>query len=64
MTGQPTYPWVPKSTAHPEAGQFSAFPLSDGRFACDRVLTVWAAVSSRWAAKDPDGCPSGSLVER
>lgn len=36
----PHYPFVPKSNAHLRAGQFWAVPLSDGRFACGRVLDV------------------------
>ena len=36
----PTYPFVPKSNAYLRAGQFWAVPLSDGRFACGRVLDV------------------------
>jgi hypothetical protein len=36
----PTYPFEPRSVAHLEAGQFWALPLSDGRFACGRVLAV------------------------
>jgi Immunity protein 26 len=37
---RPAYPFVPKSTAYLEAGQFWAIPLTDGRFACGRVLAV------------------------
>jgi hypothetical protein len=40
VAGRPSYPFVPKSTAYLEAGQFWAIPLSDGRFACGRVLAV------------------------
>jgi immunity protein 26 of polymorphic toxin system len=36
----PAYPFVPKSNAYVRAGQFWAVPLSDGRFACGRVLDV------------------------
>ena len=36
----PGYPFAPKSNAHLRAGQFWAVPLSDGRFACGRVLDV------------------------
>ena len=36
----PAYPFVPKSNRWLEAGQFWAVPLSDGRFACGRVLDV------------------------
>ena len=32
------YPFVPKSTAHMREGQFWDIPLSNGRFACGRVL--------------------------
>lgn len=34
------YPFEPKSTAYLEPGQFWGVPLSDGRFACGRVLAV------------------------
>ena len=34
------YPFEPRSTAHLEPGQFWGVPLSDGRFACGRVLEV------------------------
>lgn len=34
------YPFEPRSTTHLEPGQFWAIPLSDGRFACGRVLEV------------------------
>jgi hypothetical protein len=37
---RPTYPFVPKSNRWLEPGQFWAVPLSDGRFACGRVLDV------------------------
>jgi hypothetical protein len=36
----PVYPFAPKSNRWLEAGQFWAVPLSDGRFACGRVLDV------------------------
>lgn len=36
----PAYPFAPKSNRWLEAGQFWAVPLSDGRFACGRVLDV------------------------
>jgi hypothetical protein len=35
-----SYPFEPKSTARLEPGQFWGVPLSDGRFACGRVLAV------------------------
>jgi hypothetical protein len=35
-----TYPFVPKSNAQLEPGQFWSIPLSDGRFGCGRVLRV------------------------
>src|SRR5882672_1948662 len=35
-----TYPFTPKSNAHLIPGQFWSIPLSDGRFACGRVLGV------------------------
>jgi hypothetical protein len=34
------YPFEPRSTAYLEPGQFWGIPLSDGRFACGRVLEV------------------------
>ena len=37
---RPAYPFVPKSNRWLEAGQFWAIPLSNGRFACGRVLDV------------------------
>lgn len=40
MAAHPGHPFVPKSTAHLIAGDFWAVPLSDGRFACGRVLAV------------------------
>jgi hypothetical protein len=36
----PNYPFIPKSNTHLEPGQFWTIPLSDGRFACGRVLRV------------------------
>jgi hypothetical protein len=36
----PAYPFEPRSNAYLEPGQFWAVPLSDGRFACGRVLAV------------------------
>lgn len=35
-----TYPFAPKSTKALAPGQFWAVPLSDGRFACGRVITL------------------------
>jgi hypothetical protein len=34
------YPFTPRSNARLEPGQFWSIPLSDGRFACGRVLGV------------------------
>jgi hypothetical protein len=34
------YPFTPKSNRKLVPGQFWALPLSDGRFACGRVMTV------------------------
>jgi hypothetical protein len=34
----PQYPFMPRSTAHLEPGQFWAFQLTEGRFACGCVL--------------------------
>jgi hypothetical protein len=67
------YPFEPKSNAHLEAGQFWAIPLSNGRFACGRVLDVPREpdpafpVSSRiflaglldWSASEP---PTGESI--
>jgi hypothetical protein len=36
----PVYPFAPKTNAYLEPGQFWAVPLSDGRFACGRVLDI------------------------
>lgn len=41
--GQPTYPFVPRSTASLLPGQFWAIPLSDGSFGCGRVIELKAA---------------------
>lgn len=35
-----SYPFVPKSNAQLEPGQFWSIPLSGGRFACGRVLRI------------------------
>src|SRR5262249_10570900 len=40
VPAEPTYPFVPRSTAYLRPGQFWAIPLSDGRFACGRVLAL------------------------
>jgi hypothetical protein len=37
---RPAYPFEPKSNTWLEPGQFWGVPLSDGRFACGRVLAV------------------------
>ena len=69
----PTYPFVPKSNRWLEAGQFWAIPLSNGRFACGRVLDVprvddlHVPVNSRmflaglvdWSGTEP---PSGDRI--
>jgi hypothetical protein len=34
------YPFEPKSNTYLRSGQFWSVPLSDGRFACGRVLSV------------------------
>jgi hypothetical protein len=34
------YPFVPRSNRYLAAGQYWAIPLSDGRFACGRVMAV------------------------
>lgn len=36
----PKYPFEPKSNAHLRPGQFWGVPLSNGRWACGRVLSV------------------------
>ena len=36
----PDYPFTPKSNRYLRPGQFWAIPLSDGRFACGRVMAV------------------------
>jgi len=40
VAGQVRYPFEPRSIAQLLAGQFWAVPLSDGRYACGRVLHV------------------------
>lgn len=47
MGSGPSYPFVPKSNRHLEAGQYWAVPLDDGRFACGRVMAATSAVSPR-----------------
>ena len=37
---EPGYPFEPRSNAYLKPGQFWGVPLSDGRFACGRVLAV------------------------
>ena len=37
---EPTYPFEPRSNAYLKPGQFWGIPLSDGRFACGRVLAI------------------------
>lgn len=64
------YPFTPKSNALLRPGQFWAVPLSDGRFACGRVLelppadyeygrdvTFFAAIMD-WASKKPPSAES------
>jgi hypothetical protein len=42
MAKSPDYPFVPRSNAHLLPGQFFSFRLSNGRYACGRVLkTRW-----------------------
>jgi hypothetical protein len=36
----PAYPFVPRTNAQLQPGQFWQIPLSDGRFACGRVLEI------------------------
>jgi hypothetical protein len=40
MSKAPAYPFVPKSTAYLQPGQFWSIPLLDGRFACGRVIQL------------------------
>jgi len=40
VAGQVRYPFEPRSSARLLAGQFWAVPLSDGQYACGRVLHV------------------------
>jgi hypothetical protein len=40
VAGQVRYPFEPRSIARLQPGQFWAVPLSDGRYACGRVLHV------------------------
>jgi hypothetical protein len=58
------YPFIPKSNAYLEPGQFWAVALSDGRFACGRVLaidrerkygrrTMFAAGLLDWVGEEP-----------
>lgn len=48
------YPFEPKSNRHLEPGQYWGVPLSNGRFACGRVLSI---------AADPDPfIPVGSRM--
>ena len=41
------YPFRPKSNRYLKAGQFWAVPLSDGRFACGRVMDPTSQISPR-----------------
>ena len=36
----PNYPFIPKSTAYLQEGQIISVPISNGRFACGRVLQL------------------------
>jgi hypothetical protein len=40
----PDYPFVPRTNATLVPGQFWSIPLTDGRFACGRVLAARAIV--------------------
>lgn len=64
-----TYPFIPKSTAHLEPGQFWSIPLNNGRFACGRVmqLAFWGgkkdtrwflAGLANWVGKEPPSATS------
>jgi hypothetical protein len=55
-----TYPFVPKTNAQLVAGQSWSIPLSDGRFACGRVLhngSAWVDVPGQ--VKSP-GTPTAN----
>jgi hypothetical protein len=41
------YPFRPKSNRHLSPGQFWAVPLSDGRFACGRVMDPTSPIAPR-----------------
>lgn len=75
VTGRIGYPFEPKSIAHLRAGQFWAVPLSDGRYACGRVLHVPSKADSlylnariflaglmNWSASGPP--TSGAIAGR
>jgi hypothetical protein len=58
----PAYPFIPKSNAYLRAGQFWAIPLSDGRFACGRVIIATSRIGPRvgfvaglmdWVSREP-----------
>ena len=62
--GRDVYPFVPRSNAKLWPGQFWAIPLSDGRFACGRVLAIdvdkayggrstFVAGLMDWVGRDP-----------
>jgi hypothetical protein len=40
VSPEPSYPFTPKSNRYLRPGQFWAIPLSDGRFAAGRVMSV------------------------
>ncbi|MEU8820426.1 hypothetical protein [Actinoplanes sp. NPDC048796] len=56
MHGAMGYPFVPRSNRFLAAGQFWALPLSDGGFACGRVMAVPA-----FGAKDRVGVVVGLM---
>ena len=43
----PSYPFEPRSTAYLRPGQFWGIPLSDGRWACGRVLALPSSAGDR-----------------
>jgi hypothetical protein len=43
----PAYPFLPKSNRQLRPGQFWPVPLSDGRFACGRVIAAASPIGSR-----------------
>jgi hypothetical protein len=68
----PIYPFIPRSTAALQPGQFWAIPLSDGSFGCGRVIelktpgtvrarTIFLAAVLDWHSNQP---PSFDAIAR